>query len=175
MGYGIWQALSEGEPFLSHRSQSRSILGAYLAFKELAEVEDAESDDVSAEEAILSVFKYENELQSAVRLQLDNLEPGLKVVDNGFESVFETGKSDILARDANGVAVVIELKAGRCPKGAMEQVLGYASDWSVTGEPKVRAMLVAGEFTTRQIAAAKLIPSLELKIYSLAVKFDDAT
>ena len=162
------------EPFVSHRSQCRAILGAYIAYRQLDSVGDVE-EEVTGDEAVASVFRYERELQEAVRKQLSALEPGLVVDDQGYEAIFETGRSDILARDANGAAVVIELKAGKCPKGAIEQVLGYADDWAASGEQKVRAIVVAGEFSPRQIAAANRIPDLELKTYQLSLQFTDAT
>lgn len=154
-------------------SNIRSAVRAYCRFKtEGQAVIDEINVVASPEENAVTIFKYEAELQAAVRAQLGALEQGLEEDDDGYEELLETGRSDILARDAQGVAVVIELKAGKCPKGAIEQVLGYAQDRLESGEPAVRAFLIAGEFSARLRAAAKQIPSLELKTYRLAVQFD---
>lgn len=70
------------------------------------------------------------------------------------ERAVATGKIDITARDANGHFVVIELKAGPCPHGALEQVLAYSADLEdETGTP-CRVVLVASQFSDRPRAAA---------------------
>ena len=170
-----WMLSADTEPFVGHRAQCRSITKTYIRFRTAVPVEVfAESDEPTPEENAASVFKFERELQAAVRLQLSRLEDGLSVYDDGFEASFDTGRSDILARDRHGCAVVVELKAGPCPKGALEQVLGYAQNWIEEGESRVRCIVVAGSFTQRQRAAAKRVPALELKTYRLEVMFSSA-
>lgn len=71
---------------------------------------------------------YEKELKTLLRRQLDKVEPGLVAADDGREREVASGRIDITARDVDGNFVVIELKAGPCPAGALEQVLGYSSD-----------------------------------------------
>jgi RecB family endonuclease NucS len=113
------------------------------------------------------IFHYERELKHALRQHLDRVEPGLVADDGGRERVVATGKIDITARDANGHYVVIELKAGPCPHGALEQVLAYSSDLEAeTGTP-CRAVLVASEFSDRIRAAAKRAHELYLVTYQL--------
>lgn len=166
-----------GDQF-ANPSNVGSAIRAYLRYQ--LERNDGEAEDEEAIAAVTiadnaaSVFRYEKELQQAVRAQLQSLESGLIEDDGGYEAVLATGRSDILARDAQGVPVVIELKAGKCPSGAIEQVLGYAQDWADKGEPNVRAMIVAGEFSARTLAAAKRIPGLELKTYQLQLAFKSA-
>ncbi len=167
-----WMKSANVEPIASHRSQTRSIIKAYIRFRESAVVDpDAVIEDPTPTENAATVFRYEQELQAAVRGQLYRLESGLVEDDGGYEASFDSGRADILARDVTGGAVVIELKAGPCPKGAIEQVLGYAQNWLDDGEATVRSVLIASSFSPRQIAAARLIPSLELKCYNLAVEF----
>jgi RecB family endonuclease NucS len=113
------------------------------------------------------IFHYEHELKRSIRRQLDRVEPGLVAADDGRERVVATGKIDITARDVNGHFVVIELKAGPCPNGALEQVLAYSSDLEAeTGTP-CRAVLVASEFSDRIRAAAKRAHELYLVTYQL--------
>ncbi len=78
-----------------------------------------------------------------------------------------SGRIDITARDANGHFVVIELKAGKCPAGALEQVLGYSSDLErETGTP-CRSVLVASHFSKRLCSAADRTQSLMLFTYEV--------
>lgn len=169
-----WMLTAQGEPFASNRSRCRSVTRAYIQYRSGASaVSLASREELTPEESAASVFRYERELQASVRSQLDQLEDGLIVDDGGYEATFKSGRSDILARDRNGCAVVIELKAGPCPKGASEQVLGYAQDWTEDGEARVRSIVVAGSYNQRQLAAAKRIPDLELKTYRLQLQFAD--
>lgn len=114
------------------------------------------------------ILNYEKELKRLLRAQIEKVEPGLVIDDGGREREVTTGKIDITARDANGHYVVIELKAGPCPAGAMEQVLGYSADLEEeTGLP-CRAILVAADFTERQRSAAKRIHEIYLLTYCVA-------
>lgn len=114
------------------------------------------------------VFRYESELKAALRRELNLVEPGLVEADGGREGIVATGRIDITARDSNGRYVVIELKAGPCPNGALEQVLAYSSDLEAeTGTP-CRAVLVASEFSERQRAAARRARDVALFTYEVA-------
>ena len=121
-------------------------------------------------EAILSL---ERDLNAALRQNISQLEPGLKVVDNGKERSVASGRIDILAEDAKGQTVVIELKAVRAPRDAVAQVLAYMGDILAdqNGKP-VRGFLIAPDFDPRAIAAARMVPSLELKRFSFQFTFE---
>lgn len=172
-----WAKQTDSEPFATYRSHSLSVLRRYLQYR-LAKGES--EDEVAIEEAEFEPlttdanFKIEKEMQAQVRLQIGQIEAGLIVVDDGLETVVATGKIDILARDANGVLLVIELKAGKCPAGAIEQVLAYAHSLCLERQEKVRAMLIAGSFSDRQRAAAKRAVDLELKTYAYSLSFGTA-
>jgi RecB family endonuclease NucS len=113
------------------------------------------------------IVAYEKELKALVRKNLHKVEKGLVSVDEGRERVVASGKIDITARDANGHFVVIELKAGPCPVGAIEQVLAYSHDLEVeTGTP-CRAVLVASGFSDRLRSAAKRAHELYLVTYEV--------
>jgi RecB family endonuclease NucS len=118
------------------------------------------------------LFRYERELQQAIRRQLALVEPGLVEADGGHERSVATGKIDIVARDQAGHFVVIELKAGLCPQGALEQVLAYTSDLEAeTGTP-CRAVLVASQFSERIKAAAKRAQGVSLVTYELQLDLE---
>lgn len=120
------------------------------------------------------LFRYERELQSAIREQLDLVEPGLVEADGGRERSVATGRIDILALDQAGCYVVIELKAGPCPHGALEQVLAYSTNLEAeTGKP-CRAILVASYFSERIRAAAERARGISLVTYERQFGFGEA-
>lgn len=121
------------------------------------------------------IFQLEQDLQAAVRAQLDKLEPGLVEDDGGREISVATGRIDIVARDKDGKPVAIELKAGPCPTGALEQVLGYAADLEDERGEEVRAYLIAGSFSDRTRAAARRMTGLELRTYEFSLRFNALT
>ncbi|RZF63961.1 DUF91 domain-containing protein [Sphingomonas populi] len=177
-----WARTTEVEPFGTYRSHAKSVLKRYALYKlekaagdEDASVEEppASGDELGSLIESDANFIREREMQIQVRRQLTNLEPGLEAIDDGAEITVATGRIDILARDAKGRTVVIELKAGKCPPGALEQLLAYAYDIEQESGKPARAMLVAGSFTDRIRAAARRAKDVELKSYSYSLSFQD--
>jgi len=172
-----WGQTTAAGPFLTYPSHARSVLKRYLQFavevRTPPDETQTELDDPIAEAEMAEgvVFKLEREMQAAVRKQLSALEQGLIEADGGQEITVATGRIDILAKDRDGKLVVIELKAGACPPGALEQTLGYAEALSEErGEP-VRAYLIAAEFSDRIRAAAKRVTGLQLRSYEFSLRF----
>lgn len=116
-------------------------------------------------------FKEENELQRALRANVQQLEDGLTIIDGGTESVVPSGRIDITAKDKNGVKVVIELKRGRADRDAVGQIAAYMGDVLAAGAT-VRGMLIAHEFSSRALAAARMIGDLELRRYGYLFTFE---
>jgi hypothetical protein len=54
----------------------------------------------------------ERDMQAALRVEINQLEPGLTIIDEGVERSVDSGFIDITCRDGSGMTVVIELKAG---------------------------------------------------------------
>ncbi len=167
-----WVKVENTGPFEKYPSNSRSACNRYVEFLLNAVNADhnlAENEDLEFAQPLQ--FNLEREMQQAVRKQLEELEPGLTVVDGGNERSVATGKIDIVARDANGCLTVIELKAGLCPSSALEQVLGYADALAEEENEPVRAFLIAGEFSDRTRAAARRTVELSLRTYEFSMKF----
>lgn len=155
----------------------RPALRKYLDFSEgqpgLGDL-PALDDTSSSIEAQTFGFRLEREMQVAVRRQLEAIETGLEAIDGGLEVVLPSGgRTDILARDAKGSTVVIELKAGQCPNSALEQVLSYADELEARDGGTVRPMLIASSFTPRTRAAARRVPGLELRTYDYVLTFNE--
>ncbi len=157
--------------------KARSALKKYIEFYENTSFIKEDKTEINEDPSpdVGSIFLLEKEMQHSVRKQLDRLEEGLVAVDNGSEYIVSTGKIDILAKDANGKHVVIELKAGSCPKGTLEQALGYAQNVEdeIEGVSGVRVIVIASEFKPRILAAAKRIPDIQLRKYEFSLSFSD--
>lgn len=175
-----WAETATVAPFdRPSRSDALSALRKYLSF--LATVPEADASlEARADEPVdpvssTAVFQVEREMPAAIRAQLDRLEPGLVAIDDGREVAVSTGRIDILARDAAGRHVVIELKAGRCPAGALEQALGYAQALREErdGVTAVRVVLIAAEFSDRMRAAARAVGDVSLRTYQFSLQFQE--
>jgi len=116
----------------------------------------------------------ERDMQAALRSKIDQLEPGLKITDEGAERSVESGFIDITASDASGEVVVIELKTGVASQRAIAQILSYMGDVALEHDnTKVRGILVAADFDAKAKAAARMVPNLSLRKYSVNFKFSD--
>ena len=118
-------------------------------------------------------FTIERDLQAALRASISQLEPGLTVIDGGTERNVASGRIDILARDAAGALVVIELKAVKAPRDAVAQVLAYMGDLQDEAAGRVRGMLIAPDFDAKTVAAARVVPGLKLVRYAFSFTFKD--
>ena len=117
-------------------------------------------------------FGLERDLQRALRINIEQLEPGLKIIDDGGERNVAAGRIDITAEDGKGQLVVIELKAGTAQSDSITQVLSYMGSIDAEGR-SVRGILVAHDFHERVVHAAKAVPNLSLKAYSFQFSFED--
>jgi endonuclease len=119
-------------------------------------------------------FEIERHLQDSLRLEIEQLEDGLIVIDGGDERSVESGFIDILGKDQNGALVVIELKSGTAKREAIGQIVGYMGDL-IAEEPEiqVRGILVAADFDKSCQSGVRAIPSLKLKRYRFSFTFEE--
>jgi len=169
-----WGKGETKDPFNLYPSAARAILNRYIQFSlDKDSISSQEEEDLAqeAEQATGLAFRLEKEMHNAVRKQLGNIEVGL--TEDGNEVQVSTGFIDIVARDAEKKLVVIELKAGKCPPGAMEQALGYAQALSDERKEPARVLLIASEFSDRMRAAAKRTLDLKLLTYEFSLRFNE--
>lgn len=134
-------------------------------------VEGLEGESIEEEETTRT-FALEHDLQTALRLSLDQLEPGLKAADGGRECKVEAGFIDILAKDAKDQWVVIELKAENARPEALTQLLAYMGCVAKERGGPVRGILVAADFVPRLVHAVQVVPNISLKKYGYRFTFE---
>lgn len=155
----------------------RSAAGRYRIFLELIEngeidVVDIGPEDEERGDEKLNTFSLERDLQTALRDNISQLEPGLEIADGGTEMSVETGRIDIVASDREGVPVIIELKAGTASPKAVAQILGYMGAYMDQTGQNVRGILVAGDFQANTELAARPVPNLLLRRYQYKFEFE---
>jgi hypothetical protein len=138
------------------------------------EREAANGDQIEAEveESIEASLSLERDLHSYLATRVSEIESGLTLVENGVEHQTEAGRIDLLARDTESRLVVIELKAGKGKDGALGQLLGYMGCLSAS-EPNVRGILVASNFDSRVVFAARGLPNVKLVRYQLSFNLEE--
>ncbi len=147
----------------------RHAVESYCKFRRETQDEDVgESADDRGQ-----LVGLERDLQTALRRAMEQLEPGLEIIDDGAERSVASGFIDITARDARGAIVVVELKTGVARQGAVAQVLSYMGDIAEE-EPDqpVRGLLVAGDFDKKARSAARMLPNHVLSLRSYRVRFE---
>jgi RecB family endonuclease NucS len=120
-------------------------------------------------------LSMERDLQTFLLNDLTQIEPGLKLIDQGKEYQIDVGRIDILAKDKNNKFVVIELKAGKAKDDALGQVLGYMGYISekLANNKPVRGYIIANDFEERLKYAVKNIPGIKIKAYKVNFSFMD--
>ncbi len=145
----------------------RHAVEKYCKFRREAPDKNGSTDDHG------QLVGLERDLQAALRRAIEQLEPGLEIIDDGAERSVASGFIDITARDARGAIVVVELKTGIARQGAVAQVLSYMGDIAEE-EPDetVRGLLVAGDFDKKARSAARMLPNHVLSLRSYRVRFE---
>lgn len=119
----------------------------------------------------LQRFSLEKDMQAALRKNIKMLDPTLTIIDDGDERSVNTGFIDITCKNDEAI-VVVELKAGTADSRAIGQILGYMGDLLEEEDgQKIKGILVAHDFDERCKAAARAVPTLTLKKYSIEFKF----
>lgn len=130
------------------------------------------SDIITPEEESIQRFSLERDMQAALRGKITSLDPYLRIIDDGAERAVSSGLIDITCED-NSSLVVVELKAGKADSRAIGQILGYMGDLQEESGKTVRGILIAHDFDQRAKSAARVVPTLTLKRYSIAFNFSN--
>ena len=153
---------------LKNLASYRNATERYCKFREETLVEDeARTDDGQ-------LIGLERDMQAALRRSIEQLEPGMEIIDDGVEHSVSSGFIDITALDEQGRIVVIELKTGIARQKAVAQILSYMGDLAEEDDAEVRGILVAADFDNKARAAARVVPTLSLRSYRIIFKFTAA-
>lgn len=116
----------------------------------------------------------EKTLEDFLEFNLDILESGLKFVGRQYPT--STGPLDILAKDARGRWVVVELKRGRAADRVIGQLLRYRafiiSERAGSRDDRVRGFVVAPDPDRRLTEAARGAAPVPLEVFRFEVKGD---
>lgn len=126
----------------------------------------------AAQETSLSI---ERDLQTFLCNDLKQIEPMLRLFQNGKEFITDIGRIDILAIDKNDDLVVIELKAGKAKDESLGQLLGYMGFVSsdIAKGKRLRGYIIANDFDDRLKYAVKNLNNVKLKAYKVHFSFED--
>jgi hypothetical protein len=134
-----------------------------------------EGDDEVAEvaELVETSISLERDIEDHLVNNLDAIERGLTLVGRQFNT--DVGRIDILAQDAAGTRVIIEIKVGEANDSAIGQIARYLGWFARTEGNAPRGILIAGEFPEGVRYAATAIPTLTLLTYKVHFSFERAT
>ena len=108
---------------------------------------------------------YEENLESLLVERLEEIEPGLTLVDRQY--VTPVGRLDLLCRDRKGNFVVVELKRFRASnESIIDQVtryMGWVQKHLANPHEAVRAFIVVGRLDTKLQYSVGAIPNLSVK------------
>ncbi len=140
---------------------------------------DETGSDIEAdiEDSLETRVSIERDLQDYLAQHLGELEPGLKLHENGVEYQTDAGRIDILAFDNEGQLVVVEIKAGKAKDSALGQILGYIGCLSNKQEnhDNIRGILVAASFNDRVVYASRNLSNIKLIKYKLKFSLNEIT
>ncbi len=131
-------------------------------------VADDEVTDV--EELAETSISLERDIEDHLVHHLDAIEKGLKLV--GRQATADVGRIDILAEDAQGTRVVIEVKVGDAKDSAVGQIARYLGWYAKTEGKAPRGILIAGNFPEGVQYAAAVIRNLTLISYRVHFSFE---
>lgn len=157
-------------------SSYRSALRKYQLFCEERDTLPAASSlpDVETAEAQALSFRYEQDLQTALVACIDQIEPGLRIAENGVERQVPSGRIDALAIDSAGQHVVIELKAVTAKREVLGQIAAYMADIEDETGIRPRGILIAPDFDAKLLSGARMISGLSLMTYAFNFTFSEA-
>ena len=88
--------------------------------------------------------------------------------------IIDVGRIDILAQDAKGQRVVIEVKVGEAKDSAVGQIARYLGWYARADGKPARGILIAAEFPEGVRYAATAIANLQLIGYRVQFSFERA-
>lgn len=158
----------------SHYAWYRSQINTgKIELTDLIEKSDLVDEEIVEEQGVTEfAISIEKDLQIYLSNRLTEIEEGLTLVSREYKT--DAGFIDILCKDKNGDYVIIETKAGKAKDAALGQILGYVGALKESGlTENIRGILVASDFDSRLLYAAKALTNITLTKYNLSFRFDN--
>lgn len=133
------------------------------------DLEEVVDEDTKIEDLIETSLSFERDVEEHLIRNLGVLEQGLRFVSR--QAIIDVGRVDILAEDAQGRRVVIELKVGEARDAAVGQIARYLGWYARADGKRPRGMLIASEFPEPVRYAAEAVQGLELVTYKVQFAF----
>lgn len=118
---------------------------------------------------------YEENLESLIVERLEEVEPGLSLVQRQYAT--PVGRIDLLCRDRKGNLVVIELKRFRAStESIIDQVtryMGWVQQHLAKPSQTVRACIVVGKVDNKLEYSVRAIPNLRVKCLRVSLSDPD--
>ncbi len=172
--YRLWDLESDPQPLYKADIEKSKPAIANDDVEEFVE-EDFENDEYS------SRFAYERDLKNYLANTLGSLEPGLKLYEEegltGIEYPVGGRFIDILAVDAKGNFVVIELKVSKGYDRVIGQLLRYMSwiEKNMADGKKVRGWIIAREISEDLKLATERVSDVSLFEYEISFSINPAS
>jgi hypothetical protein len=144
-------------------------------YEKCAPTDEDLTEDTVLGDAQQQEFAYESDLRDFLAKHLDLIEPGLQLFEEegvtGIEYPAGGRRIDILAEDAGGRLVVIELKVSRGHERAVGQMAYYLA-WvrsNLSDGGPVRGIIVARQVSDELKMAVGILPDVSIYRYDLKV------
>ena len=115
----------------------------------------------------------ERDIEDHLVHHIAQIEKGLKFT--GRQVKTDVGRIDLLAQDAKGTRVVIELKVGEAKDSAIGQIARYMGWYAKVDGKAARGILIAQSFPDGTKYAGSAIPGLRLIAYKVHFSFEPSS
>ncbi len=119
---------------------------------------EGEDEEQGLEGMIEASISLERDIEDHLVHCLNDIEKGLTLI--GRQVIIDVGRIDILAQDATGQRVVIEVKVGEGKDSSVGQIARYLGWYARADGRPARGILIAAEFPEGVRYAATAVPNL---------------
>lgn len=133
----------------------------------------ADDETTDVQELSETSISLERDIEDHLVHRLEEIEEGLVLVGRQIRT--DAGRIDILAHDARGRLVVIEVKVGEAKDSAIGQIARYLGWYTKTEEKAPRGFLIARHFPEGVRYAAAAVVDLTLLTYRVHFSFEAST
>lgn len=132
-----------------------------------------ERDDRGWVENMVDAPELQHSLIAILRNNLFQLERGLVPLPESADFETPLGRPDIVADDRHGQTVIVRFAAGEATHEDLAMLLAHMGALEERMRKNVRGMLVARSFPQTVLYAARVVPAVKIKAYTLNFNFEE--